>query len=208
MAFADLTAEQQQAFRDRLALAGIDPGDVVKHVGPSTHPGQLIASSDPDESTIKPYQLTVEDVDTLKRLAGNPDEHYEQGLMEERHTVPEPWPEDRSDLRPEDATPEDRERIHHAHVVWLYGNSKHVQSYRDVINNMEYPKEIPVFVAEVVDVTKANSPYVIKPAESGHVYGVVTIYDGGSIQFEGDVDFNCQKMVKSDLSGPPSERER
>lgn len=204
MAFADLTPEQQQAFHDRLALAGIDPATVAKHVGPSTHAGQLHASSNPDESTIKPHTLRVKDVDTLKSLAGNPDEHYELGLIEEHHEIPEPWPQERSDLRRQDADLADRVRIHQAHIVWMYGNSKHVQSYRDVINSVEYPKEIPVFAAEELVITKDNSPYVISPAESGHIYGEVTIYDGGSIEFQGFVDFNCQKMVKSDLAGPPA----
>lgn len=204
MGFADLSVEQQQAFRDRLALAGIDPADVLKRVGPTTHPGQLIASADPEVSTIKPHTMRVEDVDTLKALAGNPDEHYELRLIEEHHTIPDPWPEDRERPRRQDATPDERHRIHHAHLVWLYGNSKHVQSYRDVINDVEYPKLIPVFAAEELVITAENSPYQITAAESGHIYGEVVIYQGGSIQFEGNVDFNCQKMIKSDQTGPSS----
>lgn len=201
MPLSDLTESQQATYRARLAQAGIDPGDVVAYVGPDTHPGQLRASLDPEESTIRPHLMQVRDVDELKALAGIPDAHYEGGLMEEHHRVPEAWPPDRTDVTPESLDPEERNAIHHAHLVWLYGNSARVDTYKDAINAVEYPRTIPVFAAEELVITATNSPYVIT-SESGHVYGLVTIYAGGSIQFEGNVDFSCQRMVKSDDPGP------
>lgn len=201
MPLSDLTDSQRAAFRARLAQAGIEPADVVPLVGPDTHPGQLVASPDPEASTIRPHMLTVEDVDTLKQLAGIPDSHYASGLMEEHHRIPEEWPSERRQLTRAQASAEELAEIHHAHLVWLYGNSSRVDSYRDVINAMDYPKLIPVFAAEELVITAANSPYVIT-AESGHIYGLVSIYAGGSIKFEGNVDFHCQKMVKSDAPGP------
>ncbi|MEO7269435.1 MAG: hypothetical protein ABIW49_09565 [Knoellia sp.] len=201
MPLSDLTDSQQAAFRARLAQAGIEPADVVALVGPDTHPGQLIASPDPEVSTIRPHLMTVEDVGKLKELAGIPDSHYTSGLMEEHHRIPDEWPGERSQLTRKEASAEELAEIHHAHLVWLYGNSSRVESYRDVINAMDYPKVIPVFAAEELVITTANSPYVIT-AESGHIYGVVTIYAGGSIKFEGNVDFHCQKMIKSDAPGP------
>lgn len=202
MPFSELTDEQQAAFRARLALAGIDPDGVVKHVGPDTHSGQLTASADPARSTIPPHTLTVHDVDTLKQLHGNPDEHYESGLMEEHHAIPSPWPQELAGLTRETATGRQRRQVHDAHRVWLYGNSANVQSYKDAINALEYPRQIPVFAAEDLVITAENSPYVIEASESGHIYGTVTIYNGGSIAFQGSVDFSCQQLVQSDASGP------
>lgn len=202
MPLSDLTPELQDAFRARLALVGIDPQTVVKRIGPDTHQGPVVLSANPRESAIKPHIVEVQDVDQMKELAGNKDEHYENGLMQEHHTVPEPWPDHLNDLTDATMGPEHRSAVHHAHLVYLYGNSAKVDSYRDIINQTEYPRTVPVFAAEELVVTAANSPYVIT-CESGHVYGIVTIYDGGSIQFEGNVDFSCQKMVQSDLPGPP-----
>ncbi len=203
MPLRDLTDAQQEAFRSRLALAGIDPADVPSLVGPDTHPGQLVASPDPAESTIAPHMMVVPDVESLKALAGMPDSHYESGLMEEHHRIPDEWPRERNDVTAETASAQDLEQIHHAHLVWLYGNSSRVESYREAINAVEYPRSIPVFAAEELVITAANSPYLIT-AESGHVYGLVLIYAGGSINFQGNVDFSCQKMVKSDAPGPPT----
>lgn len=202
MPFNELTAEQQAAFRARLALAGIDADRVVKYVGPDTQAGQIMASVDPAQSTIPPHIMTVPDIDTLKRLHGNPDAHYESGLMQGHHKAPAPWPQELAGLTPESATARQKVQVHEAHLVWLYGNSAGVQSYKDAINALEYPRQIPVFAAEDLVVTAANSPYVITPSESGHIYGTVTIYSGGSIAFQGSVDFNCQQLVQSDAPGP------
>ena len=201
MPLSDLPDEQQAAFRARLAQAGIDPADVVAYVGPDTHPGQLRASAEPGQSTITAHLMEVATVDELKVMTGIPDEHYTSGRMQEHHRIPEPWPSDRMLTSARDATPQQRNEIHHAQLVWLYGNSARVESYRDVINATDYPKTLPVFAAEELVITAENSPYVIT-GDSGHIYGLVTIYAGGSIAFEGNVDFDCQRMVKSDEPGP------
>lgn len=203
MPLSDLTPDQQEAFRARLELVGIDPETVVKRIGPDTHQGPVILSANPAESAIKPHMFEVQDVDQMKELAGNKDEHYENGLMAEHHAVPEPWPDHQNDLTDATMGPEHRNAVHQAHLVYLYGNSTSVASYKDIITRTEYPRMVPVFAAEELVVTAANSPYMIT-CESGHVYGIVTIYDGGSIQFDGDVDFSCQKMVQSDRTGPPT----
>jgi hypothetical protein len=203
MPLSDLTPEQQEAFRARLALAGIDPATVVKRIGPDTHQGPVVLSVNPAESAIKPHMLEIRDVDQMKELAGNKDEHYTNGLMEEHHSVPGGWPEAQNAMSDDDMGPEHRDDIHQAHQVYVYGNSARVASYKDIINKLEYPRTVPVFAAEELEITAENSPFLIKPNESGNVYGIVTIYDGGSIQFEGNVDFQCQKLVQSDLAGPP-----
>lgn len=202
MPLSDLSPEQQAAFRDRLALAGIDPTTVVKRIGPDTHQGPVVLSTDPDESAITPHLLEIQDVDQMKLLAGNRDEHYENGLMDEHHAVPDEWPDHLTALEHHEMEPEHRNAIHHAHQVYLYGNSAKVDSYRDVINKVEYPRTVAVFAAEELEVTAENSPYHIT-CESGHVYGIVTIYAGGTIAFDGDVDVNIQRLVQSDLPGPP-----
>ena len=88
--------------------------------------------------------------------------------------------------------------------MWLYGNSTSVDWYHDMIDSMEFLHDIPVFAALDVNITAADSQYVIDADDSGHIYGTVTIYAGGSIEFKGNVDLNCQQMIQSDLPGPPS----
>lgn len=202
MPFSDLSQEQKDAFYARLDFVGIDPANVVDHIGPDTHQGPVVLSADPSTSAIVPHIRRVETVDEMKAATGNLDEHYDTGLLPVHHAIPEPWPDDRGDVDEDSLNPDDRAAIHHAHQVWLYGDSKSVQSYRDVINALEYPLDVPVFAALELNITAANSPFVIDAQNSGHVYGVVTIYDGGSIEFRGNVDLNCQRMVQSDQTGP------
>ena len=118
MPLSDLTDSQQAAFRARLAQAGIDPADVVSYVGPDSHPGQLRAAGDPEQSTIRPHLLELANVDELAELTGIPDEHYESGLMEEHHEIPEALPGHRV-LTKDTVSAADRNAVHQAHLVWL-----------------------------------------------------------------------------------------
>src|SRR5205807_2176408 len=103
-----------------------------------------------------PHMLTIHHVDEMKELAGNKDELYESGLMQEHHEVPDAWPDDQNQLTADMMGPEQRNTVHHAHLVYLYGNSASVNSYMAIINAVEYPRTLPVFAAEDLVITTKN----------------------------------------------------
>lgn len=202
MSLSALSAEQQQAFYDRLKEFEMDPSAVIQHVDSSTHPGPITFSANPALSTFPPHIVTLTSVDDAKRLAGNPDEHYENGVMMEHHeTLPE-WPAHKTALEAHELSPEEKQLINKAHVAYIYGNSKKVQSYKDVIEKHNYPVEVAAVAIESLCLDATNSPFQVK-SDAGLNIGTLTICQGGSINFEANSHVTIQVMHKSDATSCP-----
>ena len=196
MPLSDLTPEQQQAFHDRLKELRMDPSKVLKEITPQTHKGPLVLSADPKKSSVPPHIVTVASLDEVKRLAGNPDEDYENGIMEHHHEALPEWSAEMNDKDPSELKAEENRRIEAAEHGYLYGHSKRFASYKPIIEKHKYPAQFAVFAAEDVCVDASNSPFLIK-AESGHNYGTFTVCEGGSIQFEANAVITVQKFINS-----------
>src|SRR5271170_4909634 len=92
MPLSDLTPEQQSAFHRRLKELQMNPEQVIKRIDSETHKGPMILSADPKVSTFKGHTLTITSLDEAKRLGGNADSLFEQGLMKERDFEIPNWP--------------------------------------------------------------------------------------------------------------------
>lgn len=196
MPLSDLTPEQQDAFHARLKELRMDPSKVMKKISPKTHSGPITLSADPAISSIPPHMVTITSLDELKRLAGNPDADYENGIMTAHHAIQEPWPAELNGKTRKELTAEQNRRIHAAYIAYVYGNSKLHASYKTIIEQHYYPQDFAVFAAEDVCIDANNSPFIIS-TDSAHNYGTVTICEGGSIKFEANAVMNVQVMVKS-----------
>lgn len=196
MPLSDLSPAQQQAFHDRLKELRMDPSKVVPKITPETHKGPVVLSADPKKSSVPPHIVTVTSLDEVKRLAGNPDEDYVKGVIQEHHEIQPAWPAGKNDKDPSELKPEENRRIQAAEYAYLYGNSKHHRSYKAIIEKHKYPVDFAVFAAEDICLDSRNSPLIIS-SESAHNYGTMTICEGGSIKFEANAVMTVQKMVKS-----------
>jgi hypothetical protein len=196
MPLSDLTPEQQKAFNDRLKELQMDPAKVLPKITPATHKGPIIMSGDHTVSHVPPHVVTVASLDELKRVAGNPDALYDAGTLQEHHEIQPPWPQALNQKDQSELDPEQNRRINAAEIAYIYGNSKNHQSYKDIIEKHKFPATFAVFAAEDVCLDSSNSPLIIQ-SESAHVYGTVTICEGGSIQFEANATMSVQKLVKS-----------
>jgi len=199
MPLSDLSPAQQKAFNDRLKELQMDPSKVVKKITPETHRGPVVLSGDPAASSVPPHIVTVTSLDEVKRIAGNPDDAYDTGLMQEHHEIQPPWPAALNGKDPSQLKPEENNRINAAEIAYIYGHSKHHQSYKTIIEKHKYPAKFAVFAAEDICLDASNSPLIIK-SESAHCYGTITICQGGSIQFESNAVMTVQKMVKSNAA--------
>jgi len=202
MPLSDLSDEQQQAFYDRLKELRMDPSKVIPKITPETHQGPIVLSADPEKSSVPPHLVTVASLDEVKRLAGNADEDYESGLLSAHHEIQPEWPAEKNDKDPSELEASENRRINAAEMAYIYGHSKHHQSYKTIIERHKYPATFAVFAAEDLCIDASNSPYVVT-AESAHNYGTVTICEGGSIQFEANAVWTVQKMVKSSATKCP-----
>ncbi len=197
---SNLTAEQQQNFNDRLKELGMNPSQVIDKL--NTADGPIVFSHDPKESTITPHLFNVNSVEDVKRLAGNSDQDYDNGVIEHHHQKLPEWDAKKNDLLPEDLEPEDNNNIRQAHIAYVYGDSKRVKSYKQIIEKHNYPMQVAAFAANNIEATAANSPVLIKADNGAANIGTLTIYEGGSISFAGDTVVTIQNMVKSDTTGP------
>jgi hypothetical protein len=198
MPLSDLSPEQQQAFNDRLKELGMGPSQVVPSISPKTHPGPVIFSADPEISTIPPHVVTVNSLDEVKRIAGNPDSHYESGTLQQHHDIFEDWPTEKNEKSPSELEAHENQRIIAAEMGYIYGHSKHYESYKTIIEKHKYPARFAVFAAEDVCVD-ANNPLYIK-SEGAYNFGTVTICQGGSIIFEANATMTVQLMIKSNAT--------
>jgi hypothetical protein len=191
----ELSDEQRKNFEDRLRELGLDPSHVVQELKTGDTPGPTYLSNHPDfESELEPQTLTIDNVDDLKRLAGVPDEDYENGLMTPHHEPLEEWPSDKNAHAREDLSVEENAQIRQALIHHVYGHSEKVASYRDVINNQLFPMEAVAWA--VLDVTvDPEHPLVLKGNNHAYDFGTVTIKKGGQIIFETDAAMTCQKMI-------------
>jgi hypothetical protein len=170
MPLSDLPLEMQQAFWDRLKELRMDPSQVLPKITPETHNGPVVFSSDPKASSVTPHLVVVNSLDEVKRLAGNADADYDSGLMQEHHPIQPAWDAAKNGHDASELSAEENGRINAAEMAYIYGHSKHHESYK--------------------------SPFIVT-AESGHNYGTITICEGGSIQFEANAVWTVQRMVNS-----------
>ena len=191
----ELSDEQRKNFEDRLRELGMDPSQVVPELRTDATPGPTYLSNDPDvESEIEPQTLTIDDVDHLKKIAGIPDEEYDNGEIPHHHDPIAEWPAGKNDHAPADLSVEENDRVRQALIHHVYGHSEKVASYREVLNNQFFPMEAAVWAVEDVTVYPGH-PLVLKGNNQGHDFGIVTIKPGGQIIFESDATMTCQKMI-------------
>lgn len=195
MPLCDLSPAQQQAFYDRLKEFQMDPSQVIPKVNSTTHPGPITLSADPAVSTLPPHIITVSSLDDMKRLAGNADELYENGTMAEHHDPLPEWPAEKNDLDAVQLSPQENRLIHKAHIAYIYGNSKRVQSYKAIIEKRDYPLSVAAFAIEDLCVDASNSPFTIS-SNAGQNIGTLTICDGGWLNFEANATWTVQVMQK------------
>jgi len=197
MPLSDLSADQQQAFWDRLKELGMDPSQVVASITPQTHQGPVLLSPDETRSAVPPHFLTLASVDDVKRLAGNVDEDYANGVLENHHAEFPEWPENRVELDRRELTPEENRRLVAAEVAYVYGDSRRLKGYRAALDRHKFPVRVVAFAVEDICLDATNSPLTVT-ADSLHNFGTVTICDGGWIQFDANATVTIQKLVKSD----------
>jgi hypothetical protein len=193
MAFTDLSSEQRQAFEKALKEYRVHPDNVIRSISPQTHSGPIVTSVDPKASTLLPTLVTVSSLDEVKRLAGNADADYSNGLMQENHEELDEWPAELNAMAEADLTAEQRTVIEKAEMGYIYGNSRKFQSYKHIIEKTKYPATFAIFAVEDLCLDASNSPYVVK-SDSAHVFGTVTLCEGGSFKFEAGAVVTCQKM--------------
>jgi len=173
--YEDAIAKLRKRVPQRKAARSLSTGDF---------PGPMILSRDRNESAVEPVFIELKDIDEAKDLGGFPNSEFESGKLDidllpipqafSREVTPNPQPFSQP--------------ICQAMQAYIYGDSKFVKSYRDVLNQLRFPLTLTVHEGEDI-VVKKDHPLIIK--DNGHgepfavVYRKITVEPGGQIIWQG-----------------------
>lgn len=165
---------QQAQIRDRyVGELGLDESIIHQetlHTNATKGPTYL--TTHPDyQSTLAARKVMVHTLEQLKTLAGFADEHYEQGLLEEHHQPLDEWPAEQNGWGPDEITYLHRSLLCKASKAYVYGCSKRVQSYREILQKFFFPMEIAVFVGTDLHVYP-GSPLIVLPETPDQPVGI------------------------------------
>lgn len=199
MSLESLSPEQQEAFKDRLKELRMDPAKVLSEISPDTHQGPIVLSIDPDRSHVPPHHVTVDSIDEVKRIAGNPDADFESGKMQEHHQIPPDCPSEILAADPGTLNADQNAMVDLAERAYIYGNSARVTSWREAIDRHRFPVTFAVFAAESVCLDSSNSPLIID-SHSAHNFGTLKVCKGGWIQVAENGTMTIQNFVRCEGS--------
>lgn len=155
-----------------------------------TGPDPIYFSADPNvPSVVEPVFVTIHSVDEFKEFGGNPDHLYENGTLEERYEAPSPWPAARTALPYEELTAQEQSAICKAYKAYIEGNSKKVQSYKEVIQKHFFPTELAILAANDL-IVRSGQTVNLQGGSSQPVtfsYNTITVEPGGRINTTGIV---------------------
>lgn len=148
----------------------------------------------------------VENVALQKHLGGISDEVYRQGLLADHVVTPDVWDSRcNSFTATAGLTTQQKHAICQAHSAFIFGNSRQVASYEQIVNLVHYPCHLAIFSGKQLIVRKGH-PLVTKAQfdgepvvlffeklliESGAVINCLSdtsIYVRELLQFEGETD--------------------
>ena len=123
--------------------------------------GGFVISCNDERNTILPrYQVSLQNVDEVKALIGNADELVETQNLCNFMEEPEVWEKSslmsRSELNYKEVA-----QLCKAMQYYIYGDSRKVESYRDIINHLYFPMKSNVFLAGDIYVSE-ESPLIIE----------------------------------------------
>ncbi len=200
---SNFTQENLNFRKRHLENLGLDESHFTKGtINTGSVEGPYYISSDSKlNSGLKPNVLKVNDIDELKKLGGIEDERYEKNLIARHHFIPQPWDSSRNSVEYNTLEYKDRSRICKAFKAYLYGYSKDVSNYREILNKTYFPMELPVFLAETIVVEPGN-PLIIKSDDPDHPIGVgfdtVIVKPGGQIICESSANVTITHLIQED----------
>ena len=172
-----------QSGLEKLKRLGYERNPIMRlHTG--DRPGPTILARRAEDSSFEPVYVTINNIDEATELGGFPDSDFEEGkLGNDLLPIPQHFS---TEVTPH-PQPFSRQ-ICDALRAYIYGNSRFVSSYKDVLNTLRFPMKLAVYEAEDVTVTKGK-PLIIKDDGHGEPFGVVfkkiTVEPGGQIIWQG-----------------------
>lgn len=206
--FAALTPKQQERHRNLLASLEIDLEETLgRHISSARARGPVMISTDLHNTVILPKIVVVQDIATMKRYGGIPDQWFDSSGMDDEY-VSYPaaeWKQEYNRLIDKAGdhrtlvntlSPEQRGQIRQAMSAWMLGHSQKVKSYETIINAIHFPQTAAIFVGDTLCVA-AGTTVIIGPNQELRamfpqadqdpytvVFSNVCVEEGGQIQYQ------------------------
>lgn len=188
---------EQKAFRtsfynEHILSQGVKPTSIIMdQQSYKCHVGSEVADH---------VMMTIKDVQTLKALSGNPDVLAEDGLLEHSDFV---MPTLRHvDIMNAGDKEVDKKEVSkslcRAFQIYVYGNSRQVAEYEEILNKTYFPMSVPFYEYEKVEIfadqellisAQANDfPVAIKVKE-------LIFHDNGRLRIQCNVDITAETIT-------------
>jgi hypothetical protein len=194
LSYEQLTGFRTTVERLQLSIDVLTPRPVRTSELLAGHPaaralGEVVFSSDPEDSHVPPTLVQVSSIAQLKRMVGVPDEHYEAGMYSDRAIdYPDPLPRavaelvdtarNKCDLEYR-LSDEHFEHVRRAAHAYMHGHSDRVRSYEPMIDALMFPTQVAVFAG--VELVIDTRVVVSGSAPVTWNYGSITVEEPGKI---------------------------
>src|SRR3954464_12888487 len=149
--FGALPADAQLRHRSYLESLGIDVEHAMSHrIDTSQVKKPVTLTLDLHRTHILPKVVVVNDVATMKKFGGVPDEHFTRGAVSDSGIEYPPEMDDRANRLIDRAEshaaltatvpPAHRDNVRKAMRAYMIGNSQKVKSYEPMINALHFPQ--------------------------------------------------------------------
>jgi len=144
----------------------------------------------------QPCLRSTNNLDQFKAWIGLPNSLFEQGVFSFTKELPsKPWmPKAVSDTS--SLSPAEREDIQRASYAYIFGNSKLVDGYKQVIEKLHAPFEVAVCAIEKVIIEAGGSLIIQGSRPAVLIFGELEIIEGGNIKIYAPTNMTVQKLHK------------
>ncbi len=158
---------------------------------------QVVISTTLDLATsFQPCVRRTNKLDQFKAWIGMSNSLFEEGVFSFTKELPsKPWsPKLVTDIS--SLAPAEQEDIQRASYAYLFGNSKLVDSYKEVIEKFHAPFEVAVCAIEKVFIEPGSSLIVRGNRPAILIFGELEIIEGGKVEIYAPTNMTVQKLRK------------
>ena len=195
----ELTNEQKANFAKVNASFGLDPHEYT-HTKEDVPSGNVVFSSDPIESDVKPHIVPVANIREMRKLLNPNDDINEETIEHPKEMHPEHLGLVKKALNKKELhaslTPELKDNLRKAAVAHVLGDPERVKSYEDTINALNFPGKVAVFASSDLNVPAGTTHTITGDSPVVLNYQKITVGAGAEIRVEVDANITSQIFVQ------------
>lgn len=156
----------------------------------------VISTTLDSEESFQPCLRTTNNLDQFKAWIGMSDSLFEQGVFSQTEDLPlKSWTPkpvtDKSKL-----TPTEQQEIERASYNYIFGNSKLVESYKEIVETLHAPFEIAVCAIKKVVIEPGSSLIIQGSRPAVLIFGELEIIEDGQVKIYAPTNMTVQKLCK------------